>query len=63
MKRLETLTNKYYAKYKAENFTHWDFIEYLQHLCRIQGEDRLAIMQVIEHERYIDALLYDLQTT
>ena len=63
MKKLEQSTNKYFAQYKAENYTHWNFIEYLQHLCRVQGEDRLEIMQVIEHEMYIDALLYDLQTT
>lgn len=63
MKKLEQSTNKYYAQYKAENYTHWNFIEYLQHLCRVQGEDRLEIMQVIAHEQYIDALLYDLQTT
>ena len=63
MKKLEQSTNKYFAQYKAENYTHWNFIEYLQHLCRVQGEDRLEIMQVIAHEQYIDALLYDLQTT
>jgi hypothetical protein len=63
MKKLEELTNKYFAQYKAENYTHWNFIEYLQHLARIQGEDRTGIMQVIAHEQYIDNLLYDLQTT
>lgn len=63
MKQLEQMTNKYFAQYKSENYTHWNFVEYLQHLCRVQGEDRLEIMQVIAHEQYIDALLYDLQTT
>jgi hypothetical protein len=63
MKKLEELTNKYFAQYKAENYTHWDFIEYLQHLCRINLEERTQIMQVIAHEQYIDNLLYDLQTT
>lgn len=63
MKQLEQSTNKYFARYKAENYTYWSFLEYLQHLCRVQGEDRTEIMQVIAHEQYIDALLYDLQTT
>jgi hypothetical protein len=62
MKKLEELTNKYFAQYKAENYTHWDFIEYLQHLCRINLEERTQIMQVIAHEQYIDELLYDLKT-
>jgi hypothetical protein len=63
MKKLEELTNKYFAQYKAENYTHWNFIEYLQYLCRINLEERTQIMQVIAHEQYIDNLLYDLQTT
>jgi hypothetical protein len=61
MKKLEELTNKYFAQYKAENYTHWSFIEYLQHLCRINLEERTQIMQVIAHEQYIDELLYDLK--
>jgi hypothetical protein len=63
MKKLEELTNKYFAQYKAENYTHWNFIEYLKHLCRINLEERTQIMQVIAHEQYIDNLIYDLQTT
>jgi hypothetical protein len=62
MKKLEELTNKYFAQYKAENYTHWNFVEYLQHLCRINLEERTQIMQVIAHEQYIDELLYDLKT-
>lgn len=63
MKKIEELTNKYFVQYKAENYTHWNFIEYLQHLCRINLKERTQIMQVIAHEQYIDNLLYDLQTT
>jgi hypothetical protein len=65
MKRIEKiaqLCNKYHAMYKAENYTHWDFMDYLKHLSRCNREDRTDILRVIAWEQYIDNLLYDLKT-